>query len=184
MSDISKITERLEGTQEFLDQLGDHLDKNFRLVDANGKRRTIKQWKEFFHIKIPDEVNFMVLVDLASIIFAKYQTASYFRDKQIIQMSILEQTKSDKYNNAYQNARKENEIKFGKPLAADSCKIAASLEVKDIEDAIQNQAVVKDFWVKTCQTLTELRKLLETMGFALSGDARINKDFVIKKTEH
>jgi len=180
MDSVDKIAKRLKNTQEFLDALGSHLDKNFGLIGESGRRKTIKEWKKFFHIKIPDEINFMTIVDLASDIFDKYQTASYYRDKQIIQMSILEQSKTDKYNSAYQNARKQNEIKFGKPLAADSCKIAASLEIKDIEDAIQNQAVVKDFWVKTCQTLTELRKLLECMARALSGDAYVHKDFIVK----
>jgi hypothetical protein len=122
----------------------------------------------------------MVIVDLASQIFKLYQTASYFRDKQTIQMAVLEQTKSDKYNTAYNTARTENEIKFGKPLAADSCKVAATLEVKELEGAIANQKVVRDFWKKTCDTLSELRKLVELMGYALSSDSRVNKDMVVK----
>jgi len=180
MNEIDKITSRLKDTQEFLDSLGEHLDKNFRLVGTNGKRHTVEQWKKYFHIEIPTEINFMTLVDLASQIFEKYQKAAFFRDKQVIQMSILEQSKSDKYNMAYQAARKETLNQFGKMLAADSCKVAANLEVKDIEDAIQNQSVTKEFWVRTCQTLTELRKLIELMCRALGSDAYMQKDIIIK----
>jgi hypothetical protein len=140
----------------------------------------IEQWKEYFLIKIPDEINFSTVIEVASQIFEKYQRAAYFRDKQTVQMSILEQAKVEKYHTAYQAARNKNEREFGKPLAAESCKTAANLATLDLEDAISNQRVIRDFWNKTCDTLTELRKLLELMARALSGDAYISRDFVVK----
>jgi len=180
MSDISKIVKKLNDTSEFLEKLGVYLDENFKIAGLTGEGYSIEEWKIHFLVKIPDEVTFPVLVKLAAEVFEKYQRAAYFRDKQTIQMSIMEQTKSEKFNGAYQNARHENEQKFGKPLAAESCKIAATLATKELDDAISNQKVVRDFWNKTCDTLTELRKLLELMGYALSGDARINRDFIVK----
>lgn len=180
MNDTSRISKKLKDTQEFLNKLGTYLDNNFKIFGITGKGYSVEEWKEYFLIDIPDEVTFQTLVDLASQVFEKYQRAAYFRDKQTIQMSILEQTKAEKYHSAYQDARKANEVKFGKPLAAESCKVAATLVTKDLEDAISNQKVVRDFWNKTCDTLTELRKLLELMGYALSGDARINRDFVVR----
>jgi len=177
---MTRIASKLKDTGEFLEKLGAYLDENFKIFGASGTGKSVEDWKTHFHIEIPDEVTFPVLVDLASQVFEKYQIAAYFRDKQTIQMSILEQTKSEKFNSAYQSARTENEEKFGKPLAAESCKVSATLATKDLEDAISNQKVVRDFWNKTCDTLTELRKLLELMGYALSGDARINRDFVVK----
>jgi hypothetical protein len=180
MKDMERISKKLKNTNEFLEKLGKYLDENFRLTGSSGKQYTVEDWKKFFHIDIPDEINFMVIVNLAAEIFDKYQKASYFRDKQIIQMSILEQSRSDKYNTAYQIARTTNEEKFNKPLAAESCKVAATLAVKDLEDAISNQKVIKDFWNKTCDTLTELRKLVEVICRALSGDSYIQRDTIIK----
>lgn len=180
MSDLQRISKKLKDTNDFLSELGSYLDDNFRLTGSSGKQFTVEDWKKFFHIKIPDEINFMTVISVASDIFDKYQKASYFRDKQIIQMSILEQAKSDKYHKAYQHARTENEKKFNKPLAAESCKTAALLEVKELEDAIANQKVIKDFWNKTCDTLTELRKLLEIICRALSGDSYVQKDTIVK----
>jgi hypothetical protein len=180
MEDMSRLSKKLKETTEFLNKLGQYLDENFKIVGAAGKGYSIEEWKEYFLIDIPDEVTFPVLVDLAAQIFEKYQRAAYFRDKQTIQMSILDQTKAEKYHSAYQDARKQNEEKFNKPLAAESCKVAATVATKELEDAISNQKVVRDFWNKTCDTLTELRKLLELMGYALSGDARVNRDFVVR----
>ena len=65
-------------------------------------------------------------------------------------------------------------------LAAESCKVAATLAVGDLENAISNQKVIHSFWVKTCDTLTEMRKLLELVGYALAGDARVQRDIVIR----
>jgi len=180
MSDMSRISSKLKDTTEFLNKLSGYLDENFKIFGVTGKGYSVEEWKEYFLIDIPDEITFPVLIDLAAQVFEKYQKAAYFRDKQSIQMSILEQTKAEKYHSAYQSARTENEQKFGKPLAAESCKVSATLATKELEDAISNQKVVRDFWNKTCDTLTELRKLLELMGYALSGDARINRDFVVR----
>jgi hypothetical protein len=98
-------------------------------------------------------------------------------------MTILEQAKFEKYHTAYQAARSRTEKEFGKPLAAESCKVEATLATKHLEDAIANQKVIKDFWNKTCETLTELRKLVEVMGYALSGDAKVSRDFVVRTRE-
>ena len=180
MSDMSRIAKKLKETTEFLGELGKYIDDNFKICGITGKGYSVEEWKEYFLIDIPDEVTFPVLVDLAAQVFDKYQRAAYFRDKQSIQMSILEQTKTEKYHNAYQGARTENEQKFGKPLAAESCRTAAILATKELEDAISNQKVIRDFWNKTCDTLTELRKLLELMGRALSGDSYLHRDFIVK----
>lgn len=180
MSDMSRIAKKLKDTSEFLNELGQYIDDNFKIAGVTGRGHSVEEWKEYFLIDIPDEITFPVLIDLAAQVFEKYQRAAYFRDKQSIQMSILEQTKAEKHDDAYQEARHRNEEKFGKPLAAESCKVAARLATKGLEDAISNQRVIRDFWNKTCDTLTELRKLLELMGYALSGDARINRDFVVR----
>ena len=175
MNNLDALTKKLETAQEFTTQVEKYLDENF-LVEG----KTLRQWRAHFFIKIPDDINLGTLVDLAAQIWTKYQEAAYYRDKQHTQLAIMEQTKLDKYNEAYRDARRENEREHGKPLAAESCKVEATLAVKDLENAIRNQKVVKDFWAKSCETLTEMRKLLEIIGRALGADAYINKEFVVK----
>jgi hypothetical protein len=170
-----KLAQRLKETQEFCGEVGEYLEKNFYV-----EGKTMKQWKQYFKIDIPDDITFPVVIKLASKIWMKYQRAAYFRDKQQVQLAIMEQTKHEKYHQEYQRARTENEKKFNKPLAAESCKVAATLAIGDLENAIANQKVVHSFWVKTCDTLTEMRKLLELTGYALSGDARVQRDVVIR----
>lgn len=169
MKDIDVITKKFQDAQEFNKTLSHHLNDKLRF---NGK--SAMEWKKYFKINIPDEVNPMILVELNREIFEKYQEASAYRDAENIQLTILEQSKADKFNAAYNHARTEHQKEFKKNLSADSCKVAATLAIKDLEDAISNQKVAKDFWKSTCDTLTELRKLLEAMGYALSADARLN----------
>lgn len=170
-----QIARKLQDTQEFCNIIKDHLGQNF-LVEG----KTMVEWKKYFKIAIPEEISFATIVNLGQEIWMKYQRAAYFRDAQQVQLAIMEQSKSDRYNTTYNNLRADTQQKTGKPLAAESCKIAATLAVQELDNAISNQRVIHTFWVKTCDTLTELRKLLELMGYALSGDARAQKDFVVR----
>ncbi len=172
---MKEIQERLKQTNEFLGGVSKFLDDNF-IVEG----RTLLQWKKWFKIDFPDDINFSTIIKISSSIAYKFQIAANYRDKQTVQMAILEQAKLEKYHTAYQVAQDKNKKEFNKPLAAESCRNEAILAVSDLEDAIQHQKVVKDFWVKTCNTLSEMRKLLELVGYALSTDARVNRDFVIR----
>jgi len=172
---VSKLAEQLKETQEFCHILKGYLHENF-IIEG----KTMIEWKKQFKITIPEDINFMSLVDMASDIMIKYQHAAYYRDSQQVQLTIMEQTKLEKYHTEYNHARAENEKKFGKPLAAESCKAAASFAIQALETSISNQKVIHSFWHKTCDTLTEMRKLVELMCYAISGDARVQKDLNIR----
>jgi hypothetical protein len=175
MNSIDKLARRLEETQEFCSKVEKHLDENF-LIEG----KTMIAWKKHFKISIPEELNFLSLVSLAQEVMVKYQLAAFYRDSQHVTLTIMEHAKSEKYNTEFQFARTEYQKEHGRSLAAESCKVAATLAVTDLEAAIANQKVIHDFWVKTANTLTELRKLLELVARALSGDAHVQRDFVIK----
>lgn len=178
MGHVEEIAASVEGAHQFNRELGGFLHKNFIIND-----KTISDWKKHFHVEIPEEITFPNLVKKSAEIARKYQEATFFREKQTIQLAILEQAMTSKFNIAYNNAREQHQKEFGKALAADSCKAAAALEIKDLEEAISNQRVVSDFWNKTCLALIEMRKHLELMGHALAAEARAGRDFVFKGEE-
>lgn len=183
MEGIEKIAKQFNDAQEFNTQLKEYLNSELMLGS-----KTPKEWRRYFTIKLPEDagqINFQTLVEVSAEIFSKYQQAASIRDREIIQLTILEQSRIDKYNVAYQEARDQHENKFKKGLSAKSCEVTASLAIKDIEDAISNQRIAKEFWKSTCDMLTELRKLLEMIGYALANDAKINRDFnvVTKRDE-
>lgn len=175
MGEIETIQADLESSHLFNRELSKFLHTNFIVND-----KTITEWKRYFYIELPEEITFPVLIKKSTEVTKKYQEATFFREKQTVQLCILEQARDNKYNNAYNIVREEHQREFGKNLAADSCKAAATLVVKDIEDAISNQKVVADFWAKTCSTLIETRKHLELIGYALSAEIRAGRDFVFK----
>jgi hypothetical protein len=174
--DLDKFKKQLEDTQEYVSEIESFLDKNF-LIDGY----TPTQWRRKLYIKIPTELNFQAIIQLAADIVSKYQIAARYRDSQTVQVAILERTKADKYNSAYEAARVESaKANNGKSMAAESCKIAANIEVKDLENAIGNQALVRDWWKNSCSVLTEMRKLAEILLRALASDANAERDFVVK----
>ena len=95
-------------------------------------------------------------------------------------MAVLDQTRQEEYNKAYQEARDKNAELHGKPLAAESCKVAASLATKKLDESVNIQRVICNFWDGICKTLVEVRKLCEAMSISLSGDAKIQRDFIVK----
>lgn len=182
MKEIETISKQFNNAQDFNQKLSTYLDANLKFGD-----RSPKEWKQYFFVRLPERIEFENIVEIASELFNKYQQASALRDKETMQLTLIEQSRIDKFHTAWQSARDEHEKKFNKGLAAKSCEVAANLAVKDLEDAISNQKVAQEFWKKTCDCLTELRKLLEMMGYALSNDARVSRDFNVfggNKNEH
>lgn len=179
MEEKDILLQKMKDTQEFCAGVERYVKDNFQV-----EGKSMLAWKQYFHVKIPDEINFPTMIILVQEIWEKYQRAAFFRDAQQVQLAIMEQAKSDRYNTEYNFARTSTQNETGKPLAAESCKIAAILAVKDLEAAISNQKVIHNFWVKTCDTLTELRKLLELASFALSGDAKIQRDMIIRNDKN
>jgi hypothetical protein len=175
MSDLDSLKKRQKEISEFLQGVKTHLNNNFEI-----EGKTILEWRKFFTIEIPEEVTFAVLVELSKEIAYKYQRAAYFRDNEMVQSAFIDQSKFEKYYETYNDVRVSTQQKTGKPLAAESCKVAAILATKNFESGMTQQKAIKDFWIKTCDVLTEMRKLVELMGYALSSDARVQRDFVVR----
>jgi hypothetical protein len=174
MIDEKEIEDRLNEVKEFLEKINEHVENTF-LIEG----KTLKKWKKEMKITFPEDINFMTLMELSKDIAKKFQIAAYHRDRQTVYSNVLEQTKVEKYNKAYQEAQNLSRQQYGKNLAADSCKIAALFEIQDLENVINAQRIIKEFWAKTCETLTEMRKHVEIIGYSLSADSRIQRDFVV-----
>lgn len=172
---LYEIKKHHEDTSQYIEELNKYIGSHFLINDS-----TVLEWKKFFEVKIPDEVTFPVLIELSREIAYKFQRASYFRDISMIGMAVTEQSRFNKYHETYNDVRVETQRETGKPLAAESCKVAAIMATKAIEGTLSEQKVIKDFWVKMCDSLTEIRKLVELMGYALSSDARVQRDFVVR----
>jgi hypothetical protein len=178
--DLNKIKTSVKDTLEFVKTVREYLNTKFGVLGPKDKVKTIEEWKNYFKIKIPEHISLPQLVELSAATANKYQEASDFRERETTTLAILEEARQDKYYTVYNHTRRESEAKFNKPLAAESCKNAALLEVKELEQAINTQKVTKDFWSKTCESLTEVRKHLELISYALGAEIRSQRDIVIK----
>jgi signal recognition particle GTPase len=169
-----QVLEKLSEWQEFIQQISDHIKVNL-LIEG----KTIKEWRKYFYIKIPDDVNFQTVIKLSGKLWDLHQEAAAYRDREVIQLAFMEQSKEQKFSEAYNKARQDYQNQFNKTLAAKSCEEIARTAVQDLEGAIITQKVAHDFWVSICKTLTEQRKLLEQILWALNGESKIQKDINI-----
>lgn len=169
------IIQQVKDSQEMCDKLSVYLDENFMI-----EGKTIRDWKKHFWINILADIKFSDIVKLGTEVSKKYQEAAFYREKGTISLNVLEQTQADRYNIAYQQTRSKHEEEYGKTLAARSCEVSAELAIKAIKDAVAHQKVARDFWNRTCDTLVEVRKILEMHGKCLATDIRAERDFVFQ----
>lgn len=173
---IKEIQDELNETIEVLNELDVHLDKTFLI---EGKTR--REWRRKLLVNLPeDEITFADVIKLSIKIANNYQTAAFHRDNQALTIDTLSRSKEVRYNQAYQEILNNYIRETGKSLAASSCAIKASSAVQELDSAISAKKILKDFWAKTCETLVETRKNLETIAYALSGEIRAGRDFVVK----
>lgn len=175
MTTIKEIQEKIADSQELLKELESYIKNNFKV-----EGKSINDIIEYFKVKIPEDINFMTLANTFREISNKYQRATGFRDTQKVKLSILENTQQEKYDEAYQAVREKALEDTGKPLAAKSCEVAAALSTYNLNNTAQVQKVIHDFWDKICKNLVETRKNCEGIIIALSGDAKIQRDFIVK----
>lgn len=176
-----QILTKTDKSFELLDNLEDYINHNFRLITSSqGTKMSLEEIRSFFRVIIPEDISFPILVNLAREINEKYQRATYLRDKQKVKLALVDQTRIEKYNDAYQLAREETKREMGKPLAAKSCEVQASIATRILENSVNTQQVIYNFWDGICKTLVETRKHIEIISIALSGDAKIQRDFIIK----
>jgi hypothetical protein len=173
---VTEITNPAQRAQEFNGDLREYLTTNFVI-----EGRTMTEWKRHFFVSIPDDLNFATIVRLTQDIARKYQEASRFRDEFSVQLALLDQGRAPRYNEAYNNVRAEHDARnTGRTLAAESCRAAANAALSDLDDAIANQKIVKNFWSETCKTLVEMRKNVEIIGRALAGDSYTQREMTIR----
>jgi hypothetical protein len=177
--DATEITQLISEATSFNAELREYLRTEF-LIEG----RTMTEWKRHFYVNIPDDINFAIIIRLTQEIARKYQEASRFRDEFNVQLAILDQGRSPRYNEAFVRAREAHDaLNTGRTLAAESCRAAANATLSDLDDAIANQRIVKDFWNETCKTLVEIRKNIEIIGRALAGDSYTQREMTIRTRE-
>lgn len=174
--EITDIAQQVQEATQFNGDLRQYLMENF-LVEG----RTMTQWKRHFYVNIPEDMNFATIIRLTQEIATKYQEAARFRDEFSVQLAILDQSRQPRYNEAFNRIRQENSsMNNGRGLAAESCRAAANATLQDLDDAITNQTIIKNFWSETCKTLVEMRKNVEIIGRALAGDSWTQRDMVVR----
>lgn len=175
---MSKVEKKLKETQELTKSI-DHLVRKQIVFDGH----TLDEWRRVLKVDIPSNIDVPTLIQLSIDIGKKYQTASFYRERQNFSVSILEQERAEKWKQAYDNTRAKHQQEFNKPLAAKSCEVAADLTVKEFDDAVNLQKTIQDFWNRRVSTLSELRKIVEIMSYSIGADARMQRDVNIYTKE-
>lgn len=176
--DYKKIQEELSEALEMLNELDEHLDRNFQI---EGKTR--RQWRKKLLIAIPEEPTFRDIIRVSVKLSANYQLAAFHRDNQSLTIDVLSRTRDEMFEREYQRILDEYMQDTGKRLAAESCRMKAGVRVKEIDNAINAKKVLKEFWSKTCDSLRETRRSLETIAMALGSESKMQREFVVTTSQ-
>ena len=120
-----------------------------------------RAWREHFKIVIPENPDTSQCKALAAKLAALRQDATFYYAASEAQLSALSSGESKEYSAAFNRLVAEYKG-AGKSLpAAKTLETMAGSRIMDIRGAIQNAKIIKNFWKRMLEGLTEVRKNIE-----------------------
>lgn len=154
-------------------EVHDIFAKNFH-DDYQISGKTLTEWESHFKITVPADPDPATCKSLDMKIMALHQEASFFHAVSTAQLQMLKKGSDTEYRSRYtaivQEWKKNNPDK--RVPAAGTLDTLTRAETDDIEGAVANAELQKDFWKNIMDHLNMCRRLLE--------NATINSGIQIK----
>ena len=131
-----------------------------------------KEWRKHFRIEIPESPDVAQCKVIAAKIAALIQEAMFYYAAAEAQVDAINSGMSKEYNGAF-NALVTEYKADGRSLpAAKTLEMMAQNKVIDLNGASENAKIIKNFWKRIIEGLTEVRKNLELATWNNSTQSR------------
>ncbi len=143
-------------------EVHDIFAQNFREeYEISGK--TLLEWEQMFKITVPADPDPGVCKVIDMKIMALHQTAAFYHAVSVAQTQMLKKGNDTEYRSRYAAIVAEwNQHNPGKRIpAAGTLDTLTRAETDDIEGAVANAELQKDFWKNIMDHLNMCRRLLE-----------------------
>lgn len=180
--DISK--EEVEA-KELIDQLRkgkklhEEFSKNFNsLYKIAGK--LMSEWKQYFKVKIPSDLNPQTCLSIGSKIIGFYQEASFLKAEAEARLAAYKSATDDKYRTRYAELVTEYKAESKKIPAKDTLAELASYDIGDIKNALVHSEIELAFWKEMLNNLNHARKTIEnaTIGLGIEAKALQSEKYI------
>lgn len=137
--------------------------------------KTMKQWREHFRVKVPDNPDINACKAIDMVLMEKYQEASFL--KAMADASHLLQKKG--YDSQYRKKFEAlvSEYKHGgkKLPAKDTLAALAAAKVDDVETGLAYSDLAVRFWKEILDNLNYIRKIVENATINNSVEAKVTQ---------
>jgi hypothetical protein len=135
---------------------GDAFRKQYRIGD-----KTPEQWERYFRITLPENPSPPEIVTAVGKLASLYQEASFMYAVAEAQVDALSSGESREFTSSFNRLVAEYR-EAGRSLpASKTLETMAKNEMLDMTGARDNAKIIKNFWKRILEQLTELRKLME-----------------------
>jgi len=138
------------------EMFGDAFRKQYLIGD-----KTPEQWERYFKISLPETPTPPEVISAVGKLASLYQEASFLYAVAEAQVDALSSGESREYTASFNRLVTEYREADRSLPANKTLECMAKNEMLDMTGARDNAKIIKNFWKRTLEQLTELRKLME-----------------------
>jgi hypothetical protein len=131
-----------------------------------------RTWRQYFKITIPENPNTSQCKSIAAKLASLMQEATFYYAAAEAQLDALSSGESKEYTAAFNTLIAEYKGAKRSLPAAKTLETMAGSKIMDIRGAIQNAKIIKNFWKRMMEGLTEVRKNTELATWNNSTQAK------------
>jgi hypothetical protein len=170
---FQEIWEYLKTGKQIRDQVGKAFQSQFRF---NGK--TLEEWRQEFYIKLEEDMNPQDVIAVGARASHLYEVVTFhFNEANSSFLAIeseYERRLAEKMNEIF-----TSHIETPKNLrpGVEAVKTMAEVQLVDLQSALINAQIVKDFWENLRGHLNNLKYNLQTINNSLINQRKIDKEY-------
>jgi len=149
------------------DIFGDSFERQYLIYG-----KSPRSWRKYFQIVVPETPDVAQCKALAGKRAALIQEAMFYYAASEAQLAALSSGESKEYSTAFNKLVAEYKGAGRSLPAAKTLEAIAGANIMDIRGAIANAKIIKDFWKRMIEGLTEVRKDIELATWNNSTQAK------------
>ena len=165
------IVESLRSGKKLHDQFALAFGSRYQIAG-----KLMEEWKEYFNISVPPDINPSQCREFGSQILGLYQEATFYKATSEARLQSLKGSGASSFRRAFANLVAEYRGEGKKLPSKDTLQNLAEEEGKDIQDAIIHGDIEVSFWKSVISNLDICRKIVDTISISLSVEAKALRD--------
>jgi len=146
-------------------ELANQVQNGLKKVLISGK--TLAEWRSYFTITIPPDLNPQTCIDILSGLAGLYQEAAFFKTRADRTAQHLSQAAKLAFNKEFHLQIDSYRDKNARLPSKDTLEVMAEQKIVELRTAEQSSKIELSFWKDVIDNLSTVRKILEQITINL-----------------